>query len=81
MLNDLGAMDTAQLVAAAGDTRGHRFHYRHRPRHTLELVLRYLRLRKGCHRYDALIVVNSEDQYLGCALNQGVDIRSVSYRA
>ena len=36
-----------------------------RPRHTLELVLRYLRLRKDCTSTDALIVVNSEDQYLG----------------
>ena len=37
-----------------------------RPRHTLELVLRYLRLRKELPAgTDALIVVNSEDQYLG----------------
>ena len=37
-----------------------------RPRHTLELVLRYLRLRKELPSgTDALIVVNSEDQYLG----------------
>ena len=37
-----------------------------RPRHTLELVLRYLRLRKELpSSTDALIVVNSEDQYLG----------------
>jgi magnesium transporter len=37
-----------------------------RPRHTLELVLRYLRLRKELPPgTDALIVVNSEDQYLG----------------
>lgn len=37
-----------------------------RPRHTLELVLRYLRLRKELSSStDALIVVNSEDQYLG----------------
>ncbi|MEC8755788.1 MAG: magnesium transporter, partial [Pseudomonadota bacterium] len=37
-----------------------------RPRHTLELVLRYLRLRKELpSATDALIVVNSEDQYLG----------------
>ena len=37
-----------------------------RPRHTLELVLRYLRLRKELlSGTDALIVVNSEDQYLG----------------
>jgi magnesium transporter len=37
-----------------------------RPRHTLELVLRYLRLRKVLPPgTDALIVVNSEDQYLG----------------
>ena len=37
-----------------------------RPRHTLELVLRYLRLRKDLPSgTDALIVVNSEDQYLG----------------
>ena len=37
-----------------------------RPRHTLVLVLRYLRLRKELPPgTDALIVVNSEDQYLG----------------
>ena len=37
-----------------------------RPRHTLELVLRYLRLRKELPSgTDALIVVNSEDQYVG----------------
>ncbi len=37
-----------------------------RPRHTLELVLRYLRLRKELPSgTDALIVVNSEDHYLG----------------
>jgi len=37
-----------------------------RPRHTLELVLRYLRLRKELPSgTDALIVVNSDDQYLG----------------
>ena len=37
-----------------------------RPRHTLELVLRYLRLRKELPLgTDALIVVNSEDHYLG----------------
>ena len=37
-----------------------------RPRHTLELVLRYLRLRKELPSgTDALIAVNSEDQYLG----------------
>jgi magnesium transporter len=37
-----------------------------RPRHTLELVLRYLRLRKELPPgTNALIVVNSEDQYLG----------------
>ena len=37
-----------------------------RPRHTLELVLRYLRLRKELPPgTDSLIVVNSEDQYLG----------------
>ncbi|MEC9156007.1 MAG: magnesium transporter [Pseudomonadota bacterium] len=37
-----------------------------RPRHTLELVLRYLHLRKELPSgTDALIVVNSEDQYLG----------------
>ena len=37
-----------------------------RPRHTLELVLRYLRLRKELPSgTDALIVVNSEDRYLG----------------
>ncbi|MEC7612933.1 MAG: magnesium transporter [Pseudomonadota bacterium] len=37
-----------------------------RPRHTLELVLRYLRLRKELPSgTDALIVVNSKDQYLG----------------
>ncbi|MEC8480562.1 MAG: magnesium transporter, partial [Pseudomonadota bacterium] len=36
-----------------------------RPRHTLELVLRYLRLRKELPSgTDALIVFNSEDQYL-----------------
>ncbi len=40
-----------------------------RPRHTLELVLRYLRLRKELPSgTDALIVVNSEDQYLGMLL-------------
>ena len=37
-----------------------------RPRHTLELVLRYLRLRRELPSgTDALIVVNSDDQYLG----------------
>lgn len=37
-----------------------------RPRHTLELVLRYLRLRKELPpSTDALIVVNSDDHYLG----------------
>ena len=37
-----------------------------RPRHTLELVLRYLRLRKELPSgTDALIVVNSDEQYLG----------------
>ena len=37
-----------------------------RPRHTLVLVLRYLRLRKELPPgTDALIVVNSDDQYLG----------------
>jgi magnesium transporter len=37
-----------------------------RPRHTLVLVLRYLRLRKELPSgTDALIVVNSDDQYLG----------------
>ncbi|MEC7419941.1 MAG: magnesium transporter [Pseudomonadota bacterium] len=37
-----------------------------RPRHTLELVLRYLHLRKELPSgTDALIVVDSEDQYLG----------------
>ena len=37
-----------------------------RPRHTLVLVLRYLRLRKVLPPgTDALIVVNSDDQYLG----------------
>ncbi|MAD07935.1 MAG: magnesium transporter [Gammaproteobacteria bacterium] len=37
-----------------------------RPRHTLVLVLRYLRLRKELPLgTDALIVVNSDDQYLG----------------
>ncbi|MDP7389146.1 MAG: magnesium transporter, partial [Pseudomonadales bacterium] len=37
-----------------------------RPRHTLELVLRYLRLRKELRSStDALIVFNCEDQYLG----------------
>lgn len=37
-----------------------------RPRHALELVLRYLRLRKDLpEATDALIVVNSQDEYLG----------------
>ncbi|MDA1075638.1 MAG: magnesium transporter [Proteobacteria bacterium] len=37
-----------------------------RPRHTLEIVLRYLRLRKDLpDTTDALIVVNSRDEYLG----------------
>jgi magnesium transporter len=37
-----------------------------RPRHALELVLRYLRLRKDLpETTDALIVVNSRDEYVG----------------
>jgi magnesium transporter len=37
-----------------------------RPRHALEIVLRYLRLRKDLpETTDALIVVNSRDEYLG----------------
>lgn len=37
-----------------------------RPRHALELVLRYLRLRKDMPQStDALIVVNSRDEYVG----------------
>jgi len=36
------------------------------PRHSVELVLRYLRLRKDLpNPMDALIVVNSQDEYLG----------------
>ena len=37
-----------------------------RPRHAAELVLRYLRLRRELPATtDALIVVNSRDEYLG----------------
>ena len=37
-----------------------------RPRHALEIVLRYLRLRKELPRHtDALIVVNSSNEYVG----------------
>ena len=37
-----------------------------RPRHSLEIVLRYLRLRKELpHTTDALIVTNDRDEYAG----------------
>ena len=40
-----------------------------RPRHAVELVLRYLRLRRDLPATtDALIVVNSRDEYLGLSL-------------
>lgn len=72
VLASLGASDRARLEAVLShpeDTAGGLMNtdtIAVRPRHSLEIVLRYLRLRKDLpNTTDALIVINNQDDYIG----------------